>query len=462
MAGDGDRLPVSLLPADGTFPPGTTRYEKRSIAKQIPIWDPEICIQCGKCAIACPHATIRMKAYPPEHLEGAPPGFKHKDFRVREAPGLQQTVQVAPDDCTGCGVCVDVCPAKSKVEVRHKAINMLPADEHRREERENWAFFGSIPRTSRDLLPHDSVRGSQLLEPLFEFSGACAGCGETPYLKLLSQLFGDRMVVSDATGCSSIYSAALPTAAWTTDERGYGPAWNNPLFEDAAEFGLGLRLGYEAQRRLARGLTRRLAPELGEGLVRALLRAEQTDEPQIDEQRERVAQLLKRLESLAPTSADAAALSAVAGTLVRQSAWIVGGDGWAYDIGFGGLDHVRQRPRPRHGGLLQHRRPVVQGDLTRSGGQVRVAGQGDGQEGPGGHRPRLRQRLRRSSGDGRQRHPGDEGVRRGRCLARSFVDHRLQHLHRPRHRHVQVDDAPERRGAQRLLAAVPLPALRER
>jgi pyruvate-ferredoxin/flavodoxin oxidoreductase len=340
MAGDGDRLPVSLLPADGTFPPGTTKYEKRSIAKQIPIWDPEICIQCGKCAIACPHATIRMKAYPPEHLEGAPPGFKHKDFRAREAPGLQQTIQVAPDDCTGCGVCVDVCPAKSKVEVRHKAIDMLPADEHRLEERENWDFFSSIPRTPRDLLPHDSVRGAQLLEPLFEFSGACAGCGETPYLKLVSQLFGDRMVISDATGCSSIYSAALPTAAWTTDERGYGPAWNNPLFEDAAEFGLGLRLRYEAQRTLARRLVHRLAREIGEGLSRALLEAEQTSESQIGEQRERVARLLALLEPLAGDHPDATALAAVAGTLVRQSVWIVGGDGWAYDIGFGGLDHV--------------------------------------------------------------------------------------------------------------------------
>ncbi len=339
MAGAGDRLPVSAFPPDGTFPLGTTKYEKRAIAKEIPIWDPEICIQCGKCAIVCPHATIRMKVYPPERLDGAPPSFKHKDFRAKEAPELQQTIQVAPDDCTGCGVCVDVCPAKSRTEVRHKAINMMPAGQHRPVERVNWAFFDAIPRSDRDLLPHDTVRGAQTLEPLFEFSGACAGCGETPYIKLVTQLFGDRMVVSTATGCASIYGGSLPTTPWTVDRDGRGPAWNNPLFEDAAEFGLGLRLAYEAQARSAAALLERLAPRLGDDLVQGLLRAEQRTEPQIREQRERVARLRLALGDLGD-DVDALHLRALAGALVHQSIWIMGGDGWAYDIGFGGLDHV--------------------------------------------------------------------------------------------------------------------------
>ena len=267
MAGEGDLLPVSALPVDGTFPTGTARYEKRAIAQEIPIWDPDICIDCGKCAIVCPHATIRMKVFEPSALDGAPPSFKSKEFRSKDISGYRMTIQVAPDDCTGCGVCVDVCPAKSKTEVRHKSINMEPALAHRDAERPAWDFFLSIPELDRDLLPHDSVKGSQALQPLFEFSGACAGCGETPYLKLATQLFGDRMVVANATGCSSIYGGNLPTTPWTVNADGRGPAWSNSLFEDNAEFGLGLRLGLEAQTALAHQLLERVADAVGPDLV---------------------------------------------------------------------------------------------------------------------------------------------------------------------------------------------------
>jgi pyruvate-ferredoxin/flavodoxin oxidoreductase len=338
MAGEGDLLPVSALPVDGTFPTGTAAYERRAIAQEIPIFDPEICIDCGKCAIVCPHATIRMKVYEPSALEGAPDTFKSRPFRSKDIQGYRLTIQVAPDDCTGCGVCVDVCPAKSKTEVRHKAINMEPVLEHRDRERVNWEFFQTIPPLDRDLLGHDSVKGSQVLEPLFEFSGACAGCGETPYIKLVTQLFGDRIVVANATGCSSIYGANLPTTPYTFNGEGRGPAWNNSLFEDNAEFGLGMRLGLEAQTELARQLLGRLAPRMGDELARSILDAEQGSEPQIRAQRERVARLVAALERL--DEPDARHLRAIAGTLNRQGVWIIGGDGWAYDIGFGGLDHV--------------------------------------------------------------------------------------------------------------------------
>jgi pyruvate-ferredoxin/flavodoxin oxidoreductase len=338
MAGEGDLLPVSALPVDGTFPTGTAAYERRAIAQEIPIFDPDICIDCGKCAIVCPHATIRMKVYEPGALEGAPDTFKSRPFRSKDIQGYRLTIQVAPDDCTGCGVCVDVCPAKSKTEVRHKAINMEPVLEHRDRERVNWEFFQTIPPLDRDLLGHDSVKGSQVLEPLFEFSGACAGCGETPYIKLVTQLFGDRIVVANATGCSSIYGANLPTTPYTFNGEGRGPAWNNSLFEDNAEFGLGMRLGLEAQTELARQLVGRLAPRVGDELARSILDAEQGSEPQIRAQRERVARLVAALEGL--DDPDARHLRAIAGALNRQGVWIIGGDGWAYDIGFGGLDHV--------------------------------------------------------------------------------------------------------------------------
>ena len=341
MAGDGDLLPVSALPVDGTFPSGTAKYEKRAVAREIPIWDPDVCIDCGKCAIVCPHATIRMKVFEPSALDGAPEHFLSKDFRSKDLAGHRLTIQVAPDDCTGCGVCVDVCPAKSKTEVRHKAINMEPVLEHRDLERERWDYFASIPLLDRSLLPHDNAKGSQVLEPLFEFSGACAGCGETPYLKLVTQLFGDRIIVANATGCSSIYGANLPTTPWTVNGEGRGPVWNNSLFEDNAEFGLGMRLGLEAQETQARLLVEALASQVGDDLAREILEAPQDTEADITAQRARIDRLRDALQRVGGSDTDVARhLDAIADTLVRKGVWIVGGDGWAYDIGFGGLDHV--------------------------------------------------------------------------------------------------------------------------
>jgi pyruvate-ferredoxin/flavodoxin oxidoreductase len=341
LAGDGDRLPVSALPVDGTFPSGTARYEKRSIAKEIPIWDPEICIDCGKCAIVCPHAAIRMKVFAPEVADDAPDEFLSKPFRSKDLPDHLLTIQVAPDDCTGCAVCVDVCPAKSKTEVGHKAINMEPVLDHRDVERRRWDHFLTVPALDRTLLPHDSVKGSQVLEPLFEFSGACGGCGETPYIKLVTQLFGDRMLVANATGCSSIYGANLPATPWSANADGRGPAWNNSLFEDNAEFGLGMRLGLDAQARHARSLLAQLAPELGEHLVGKILDNPQDTEEQVVEQRRDVERLRGALASLGDAAGEPARrLATVADNLVRRGVWLIGGDGWAYDIGFGGLDHV--------------------------------------------------------------------------------------------------------------------------
>jgi len=345
IAGKGDLLPVSAMPVDGTYPTGTTRYEKRKLALQIPIWEPDICIDCGKCAVVCPHATIRMKAFEPSALSGAPDGFLSKNFRSRELDGHLLTIQVAPDDCTGCGICVEVCPAKDKTQVKRKAINMAPAEEHRDVERERWDFFTSIPELDRASITHDSVKNSQLLQPLFEFSGACSGCGETPYLKLLTQLFGDRLVVANATGCSSIYGGNLPTTPWAKDANGLGPAWSNSLFEDNAEFGYGMRLGIEHHQRDARRLLRELAGAVGSDLAEALLADSSPTDAGVAEQRARVSILRERLTALVDGSdaavADAAGhLTTIADELVRTSTWIVGGDGWAYDIGFGGLDHV--------------------------------------------------------------------------------------------------------------------------
>ncbi len=338
IAGRGNELPVSALPVDGTFPTATTRWEKRSIAQEIPIWDPEICIDCAKCAIVCPHAAIRMKVFEPSALEGAPATFKHREWKDREHPGLRMTIQVAPDDCTGCGVCVDVCPARSKEVVKHKSIDMEPKLPHLDEERANYAFFETIATPERREVRLETIKGSQQIDPLFEFSGACAGCGETPYLKLLTQLFGDRILVANATGCSSIYGGNLPTTPWSRDRGGRGPAWANSLFEDNAEFGLGMRLALDHERSYARELVRALAPRIGHDLADALLDARQDTEEQIAAQRERVALLKARLE---PARDDPARnLLTIAGALVRKSVWIVGGDGWAYDIGFGGLDHV--------------------------------------------------------------------------------------------------------------------------
>jgi pyruvate-ferredoxin/flavodoxin oxidoreductase len=339
IEGKGDLLPVSALPVDGTFPTGTSRFEKRSIAVEIPIWDPEICIQCGLCAMVCPHATIRSKAYDASVLEGAPDGFLSRPWSGKELPGHLMTIQVAPDDCTGCGICVDVCPAVSKSAAKHKAINMEPKADHLERERVRWDFFEKIPDLDRTRPKIDTVKGSQLLAPLFEFSGACAGCGETPYLKLMSQLFGDRAIIANATGCSSIYGGNLPTTPWATNAEGRGPAWANSLFEDNAEFGLGIRMAVDQQEGYARYLLRGLEGTLGNDLVQAILSNPQEDEARLREQRDHVAELKRRLATL-DGSPEAHRLAAVADALVRRSVWIVGGDGWAYDIGFGGLDHV--------------------------------------------------------------------------------------------------------------------------
>ena len=338
LSGQGDLLPVSAMPVDGTFPTGTTQYEKRSIALEIPIFDPDICIECAKCALVCPHAAIRMKVFEPSVLDAAPPSFNSLPFKSKELPGHLMTIQVAPDDCTGCGVCVDVCPAKSKEEVKHKAINMEPKRDHLDVERVNWDFFLTIPEPDRSTVRTATVKGSQLFNPLIEFSGACAGCGETPYLKLITQLYGERLLVANATGCSSIFGGNLPTTPWRANDNGHGPAWANSLFEDNAEFGLGMRLALDREILEAQRLVADLATEIGEDLVTALLESDQIDDAAIIQQSDRVAELRARLTGIEDERARR--LEAVAGTLVRKSVWIVGGDGWAYDIGFGGLDHT--------------------------------------------------------------------------------------------------------------------------
>jgi pyruvate-ferredoxin/flavodoxin oxidoreductase len=339
IAGKGDDLPVSKMPIDGTFPTATTQWEKRNIALSVPVWDPAVCIQCNKCANVCPHACIRPKVYDGNLLEGAPATFKSDKARGKEWPeGWVYTLQVAVEDCTGCELCVEVCPAKNKQEVSKKAINMALQIPIRDQERENYQFFLSLPEYDRSKLKIDTVKGSQLLRPLFEFSGACAGCGETPYVKLTSQLFGDRMVVANATGCSSIYGGNLPTTPWAVDKDGRGPAWSNSLFEDNAEFGMGFRLTIDKQNEQARELMVRMKDQIGAELVDAILNAKQVDEADIAEQRERVEELKKKLKTM--SGKEVKHLSSLADYLVRKSVWIMGGDGWAYDIGFGGLDHV--------------------------------------------------------------------------------------------------------------------------
>ncbi len=338
IAGEGDMLSVGQMPVDGTFPTHTTRWEKRNIALEIPVWDPETCIQCHKCSFVCPHAAIRPKAYEASCLEGAPSTFKSTEARGAEFKGLRYTIQVAPEDCTGCGMCIEVCPAKNKKEPERKAINMEPQPPIRDTERENFRFFLDIPEFDRSKLKVKTVKGSQFLQPLFEFSGACAGCGETPYVKLLSQLFGDRAVIGNATGCSSIYGGNLPTTPWAQNVDGCGPTWSNSLFEDAAEFGLGFRLTIDKHREFARELVEKLSDRIGSDLAKAILDADQSDEGGIMAQRERVASLLKKLEDIeTPESVN---LASIAHNLIKRSVWSMGGDGWAYDIGYGGLDHV--------------------------------------------------------------------------------------------------------------------------
>jgi pyruvate-ferredoxin/flavodoxin oxidoreductase len=336
--GHGDLLPVSAIPAGGAFPTGTAQWEKRNIAQFIPVWDKDLCIQCGKCVMVCPHAVIRAKVYSAELADKAPATFQWAKPKWKGMEQDHYTLQVAPEDCTGCAVCVDVCPVKSKSDASHKAINMAPQAPLREAERDNWDYFLGLPEVDRVKLSHTQVKDIQLLQPLFEFSGACAGCGETAYIKLLTQLFGDRLYIANATGCSSIYGGNLPTTPYTSNPEGRGPTWANSLFEDNAEFGFGMRIALDQQKIFAETLTTRLAPTIGDELVTALLGATQKTETEINQQRERVLALRKRLEK--DSSSDARNLLAIADALVRKSVWILGGDGWAFDIGFGGLDHV--------------------------------------------------------------------------------------------------------------------------
>ncbi len=340
IAGEGDSVPVSLMPIDGTYPTATAQWEKRNIALEIPVWDSTVCIQCNKCALVCPHASIRAKIYDEALVKDAPESFKFTKFKSKEfGDNIAYTLQVAPEDCTGCGLCIEVCPAKNKAETKLKAINMAEQLPLRESEKANWDFFLKLPEFDRTKLNTSAVKDSQFLQPLFEFSGACSGCGETPYVKLLSQLFGDRAVIANATGCSSIYSGNLPTTPWAKNNEGRGPAWSNSLFEDNAEFGFGFRLAIDKHKEYAQNLVKSLAPQIGETLVDALVNAVQKTEPQIFEQRERVRILKEKLESL-PQTDEIKQLLSVADYLVKKSVWIMGGDGWAYDIGYGGVDHV--------------------------------------------------------------------------------------------------------------------------
>jgi len=338
MAGQGDLLPVSAFPVDGTWPLGTAKWEKRTIAEEVPAWDMKVCIQCNKCAMVCPHAAIRAKVFEPGALGGAPDTFLSTDYRAAEFKGWKYTIQVAPQDCTGCNLCVMVCPAKDKSNPKHKAINMEVLAPVLEAERANYDFFLRIPDPPRERIEHVEVKSSQFLLPLFEYSGACAGCGETPYLKLLTQLYGDRLLIGNATGCSSIYGGNLPTTPYTTNPEGRGPAWSNSLFEDTAEFGLGMRLSVDKLAEQAADLTRKLAPQIGDDLARALLESSQAAEPDLNAQRRRVVALRQQLAGI--QAPEARELDLLADYLVHKSVWLIGGDGWAYDIGFGGLDHV--------------------------------------------------------------------------------------------------------------------------
>jgi pyruvate-ferredoxin/flavodoxin oxidoreductase len=342
IMGEGDQLPVSAFPADGTWPVGTSQWEKRNIALDIPVWNPELCIQCNKCSLICPHAAIRPKVFDAKLLDQAPAGFRHTEAKGAEFKGLRYALQVGPEDCTGCGICTSVCPAKDKAEPGRKAITMAPQPPLRAAEAANYAYFLGLPDPDRTRLKLD-VKGSQFMRPLFEYSGCCAGCGETPYVKLLTQLFGDRALIANATGCSSVYGGNLPTTPYTTNGQGLGPAWNNSLFEDNAEFGFGMRLAVEQQATQARELLARLGSQLGDTLVAALLQADQASEAGIAAQRQRVAGLKQALAGAADP--DRQRLLTLADYLVKKSVWIMGGDGWAYDIGYGGLDHVLAQGR---------------------------------------------------------------------------------------------------------------------
>jgi len=338
IAGEGDDLPVSAFSPDGTFPSGTTQWEKRNIAQEIPAWDSNTCIQCGKCVMVCPHAVIRAKVYDSKLLSSAPDNFKFAEVKNPQFKGMKYTIQISPEDCTSCNLCVVNCPAKNKANPKLKALNMVSQPPVREQESKNWKFFLGIPEANRKELKLSAVRNVQFLQPLFEFSGACAGCGETPYVKLLSQLFGDRAVIANATGCSSIYGGNLPTTPWTFNKEGKGPAWSNSLFEDNAEFGLGMRLAIDKQFEYALELLDRLSSDIGKDLVGEIKKADQSTEEGLYKQRERVKILEKKLKKI--DNVEAKDLLSLIDVLAKKSVWILGGDGWAYDIGYGGLDHV--------------------------------------------------------------------------------------------------------------------------
>ncbi len=341
---EGDRLPVSAFPVDGAWPTGTTRFEKRNIALQLPQWDEKLCIQCGKCVFVCPHSAIRAKFYEPSALEGAPQSFTSVDFKSKDFVGKRFTIQVAPEDCTGCSLCSQVCPAADKANPKHKSLDMVPHEAIVEREKKNWDFFQKLPLPRREELGVE-VKATQFKEPLFEFSGACAGCGETPYIRLLTQLYGDRLYMANATGCSSIYGGNLPTTPYTRNAQGRGPAWANSLFEDNAEFGYGIRLALDKKIAMATELLMELSPKLGDARVKVLLEADQSTDAGISAQRERVIELKVALRALKKEAPKAGLLEGLADELVKKSLWIVGGDGWAYDIGFGGLDHVLSQGR---------------------------------------------------------------------------------------------------------------------
>ncbi len=447
IEGKGDSLPVSAIPDDGTWPSATTQYEKRNIAVHIPVWEPDVCIQCGTCSFVCPHATIRIKAYDPALLKDAPPTFKSAEAKGKEMKGLKFTVQVAPEDCTGCGSCVQVCPAQKKDPEGNKiagvkAINMSLQEPLRQPEAKNYDFFLGLPETDPALFNVNTVKGSQFVRPLFEYNGACGGCGETPYTKLLTQLFGDRLYIGNATGCSSIYAGNLPTTPYAKRADGRGPTWSNSLFEDAAEFAFGMRQAVAKFNAQALELMARLAPDAryagAQVLIDAIVNADQSNQAGIEAQRGRVVELKKLLAG--DDKGEAESLSFLADYLVKKTVWAIGGDGWGYDIGYGGVDQVmasgeRHQPHdPGHRGLLQHGRSDVEIDTSRRDGAIRRSRKENSQEEHRRHDGALRQRLRgtdRFRGEPRTNSQGHAG---GGVLRRPLSDHRLFHLYQPGHR----------------------------
>jgi pyruvate-ferredoxin/flavodoxin oxidoreductase len=436
---------------------GTTKFEKRNIAVDIPAWEPSLCIQCGTCSLVCPHGTIRLKAYDKKYLDKAPKTFKSAEAKGKEFAGLSATIQVAAEDCTGCGVCVQMCPVQekdaNKQPTGRKAINMSPQEPLRLQERENFKYFLSIPNTDAKLFKRESVKGSQLIMPLFEYSGACAGCGETPYVKLLTQLFGDRAMIGNATGCSSIYGGNLPTTPYTTREDGRGPIWSNSLFEDNAEFSLGMRLTVDKFKQQAVELVDAVAKKgcidaAFAGEITAAVVANDPSQDAIEIQRGRVAKLKEQCKK--SDCAECKRLLTMADYLVRKSVWALGGDGWAYDIGYGGLDHVLANGADING-LLEYRRADVEIDASRSGCEIRGGRKDGAEKGYGPFGDDLRQYLRRQNSVGRQHQSGGKGIYRGRGVPGTIVDNRLCPVYQSRHRYDdRVRRAEESRGLRAL------------